>query len=83
VRENVTLREELRGRYRLDRMVGRSPVMQQLFSLIRQVSATRSSVLITGESGTGKELVARAIITSATARRRRSCRSTAPPSPTR
>ncbi len=61
VRENVTLREELRGRYRLDRMVGRSPVMQQLFSLIRQVSATRSSVLITGESGTGKELVARAI----------------------
>ena len=61
VRENVTLREELRGRYRLDRMVGRSPVMQQLFSLIRQVSATRSSVLITGESGTGKELVTRAI----------------------
>ena len=61
VRENVTLREELRERYRLDRMVGRSPVMQQLFSLIRQVSTTRSSVLITGDSGTGKELVARAI----------------------
>ncbi len=61
VRENVTLREELRERYRLDRMVGRSDVMQQLFSLIRQVATTRSSVLITGESGTGKELVARAI----------------------
>ena len=59
--ENVTLREELRGRYRLDRMVGRSDAMQQLFSLIRQVATTRSSVLITGESGTGKELVARAI----------------------
>ena len=61
VRENVTLREELRGRFRLDRMVGRSPAMEQLFTLIRQVAATRSSVLIFGESGTGKELVARAI----------------------
>ena len=61
VRENVTLREELRGRFRLDRMVGRSPAMEQLFALIRQVAATRSSVLIFGESGTGKELVARAI----------------------
>ena len=61
VQENVTLREELRDRFRLDRMVGRSPVMQRLFSMIRQVAATRSSVLITGDSGTGKELVARAI----------------------
>jgi len=61
VRENVSLREELRGKFRLDRMVGRSPAMEQLFSLIKQVAATRSSVLITGESGTGKELVARAI----------------------
>ena len=61
VRENVTLREELRERYSLERMVGRSPVMQQLFTLIRQVSSTRSNVLITGDSGTGKELVARAV----------------------
>ena len=61
VRENVTLREELRGRFRLERMVGRSPAMEQLFALIHQVAATRSSVLIFGESGTGKELVARAI----------------------
>jgi two-component system response regulator PilR (NtrC family) len=61
VRENVSLREQLMGRNRLDRMVGRSEPMQKLFALIRQVAATRSSVLITGESGTGKELVARAI----------------------
>jgi DNA-binding NtrC family response regulator len=42
-------------------LVGRSPVMQQVFSLIRQVAPSKAAVLITGESGTGKELVARAI----------------------
>ncbi len=48
-------------RYRLDRMVGQSPAMQQVYRLIAQCAATHSTVLITGESGTGKELVARAI----------------------
>ncbi len=42
-------------------LVGASPQMQQVFSLIRQVSPSRAAVLIAGESGTGKELVARAI----------------------
>jgi transcriptional regulator with PAS, ATPase and Fis domain len=42
-------------------MVGNSPQMQQVFSVIRQVAPSKASVLISGESGTGKELVARAI----------------------
>ena len=42
-------------------LVGASPAMQQIFSLIRQVSPTSAPVLIRGESGTGKELVAREI----------------------
>jgi DNA-binding NtrC family response regulator len=42
-------------------MVGTSPAMQQIFSLIRQVAPTAAPVLIRGESGTGKELVAREI----------------------
>jgi two-component system response regulator PilR (NtrC family) len=35
--------------------------MQKVFTLIRQVADTKSTVLISGESGTGKELVARAV----------------------
>ncbi len=42
-------------------LVGTSPAMQQIFSLIRQVAPTSAPVLIRGESGTGKELVAREI----------------------
>ena len=37
------------------------PAMQEVFSLIRQVSPSKAAVLISGESGTGKELVARAV----------------------
>ncbi len=44
-----------------DALVGRSPVMQELFKRIALVAPTEVPVLITGESGTGKELVARAI----------------------
>ncbi len=61
VRDNLVLREELKGRFKLDRLIGRSPGMQQLFALVQRVATTRTSVLVLGESGTGKELVARAI----------------------
>lgn len=42
-------------------LVGQSPVMQRIFSVIGRIAPTDSSVLITGATGTGKELVARAI----------------------
>jgi len=45
----------------LGELVGDSPSMRDIFSMVRQVAPTTASVLITGESGTGKELVARAI----------------------
>jgi len=44
-----------------DRIVSRSPQMQLVKHLAREVAATDATVLITGESGTGKELFARAI----------------------
>ncbi len=42
-------------------MVGTSPQMQSVFSVIRQVAPSKAAVLVVGESGTGKELVARAV----------------------
>jgi two-component system response regulator PilR (NtrC family) len=61
IRANVELRAELMGRFRLDRIVGKSPGMQRVFELVRKVAPARTSVLLSGESGTGKELVARAL----------------------
>jgi DNA-binding NtrC family response regulator len=55
------LKRDLSLRGVLGDMVGTSPAMQQIFSLIRQVAPTSAPVLIRGESGTGKELVAREI----------------------
>ena len=46
---------------RLGGLVGRTPVMQELYWIIQQVAPKKASVLITGESGTGKEVVARAL----------------------
>ena len=60
-REVRYLRDELARHEGPDRLVGSSAVMQRLYDVIRQVSGTSVTVLITGESGTGKELVARAI----------------------
>jgi DNA-binding NtrC family response regulator len=41
-------------------MMGRSPIMQELFSLIQRLAPHAKVVLISGETGTGKELAARA-----------------------
>ncbi|MDH4163185.1 MAG: sigma-54 dependent transcriptional regulator [Nitrospirota bacterium] len=60
-KENILLRREIESRAGFDNFIGKSEAMQQIFSLIRQVADTRSTILINGESGTGKELVARAI----------------------
>jgi two-component system response regulator AtoC len=59
--ENRTLRRDLRDKYRLENVVGRSEAMLQVYKTAARVAATSATVLIEGESGTGKELVARAI----------------------
>jgi two-component system response regulator PilR (NtrC family) len=45
----------------LENIIGKSPTMLELFSVISKSAASNANVLITGESGTGKELVAKAI----------------------
>lgn len=42
-------------------LIGRSPIMQQLFDMTRLVAESSATVLIQGESGTGKELLAKTI----------------------
>ena len=58
---NERLSRQLAGTGVLGDLVGVSPQMKEVFSLLRQVGPTSATILITGESGTGKELVARAI----------------------
>ena len=59
--ENVSLRQQLDTKFGIENIVGKSPVMVELFDVVKQVAPSRASVLITGESGTGKELIAKAI----------------------
>ena len=58
-RKLVQLEQALAEANHFGEIIGRSPAMHQVFSLIRKVAPFNSTVLITGESGTGKELVAR------------------------
>jgi len=57
----LEMEEELRERYNLHNIVGKSHKMQELFRLIDELINTDTTVLITGETGTGKELVAKAL----------------------
>ena len=60
-RELLWLRRAVEKEYSFNQILGKSKPMQAVFELIRRITPSPSSVLITGESGTGKELVARAI----------------------
>ncbi len=57
----IELDSELAETCRFEGMIGRSPVMWDLFARIRRVAQHYRSALITGPTGTGKDLVARAL----------------------
>ncbi len=60
-REVQRLRLAVAAAVPVDTIVGDSPAIREVTSLVRRVADSAATVLITGESGTGKELVARAI----------------------
>jgi PAS domain S-box-containing protein len=55
--------ERMRAKNCFAGIVGRDPLMRDVFKTIRELSGIKMPVLISGESGTGKELVARALHT--------------------
>jgi two-component system NtrC family response regulator len=59
--EVQALRQDLRGRYRLEGIIAESGAMQEVLGVVRRVAPSTATVLIQGESGTGKELIARAL----------------------
>lgn len=55
------LKHRLGEQVQFDHIVGRSPLMQNIFAKLPAIAASKSTVLVTGESGTGKELIAYAL----------------------
>ena len=56
--ENIFLRSEVRKEWQCADIIGQSPVMQKVFSLVNRVLDNSATVLLTGETGTGKTLLA-------------------------
>ena len=54
VQEKLELQTELKGRYRLENIVGESKTMVDIYKNVLKVAPTRSTVIIRGESGTGQ-----------------------------
>jgi Nif-specific regulatory protein len=59
--ENRELQSELKGKYKLENVVGTAKSMVEVYKSVQKVAPTRTTVIIRGESGTGKELIARAV----------------------
>ena len=59
--ENKELKKRLNSKFGIENIIGNSSAMNEVFDTVKQVSAARTTVLITGDSGTGKELIAHAI----------------------
>jgi DNA-binding NtrC family response regulator len=59
--KTLRLDRELVDAYQFQGIVGRSPLMLEVYARIRRIAPHFRTVLVTGATGTGKELVARAL----------------------
>ena len=57
----LRLENELLENFQFEGIIGRSPLMLDLFSKIRRIAPHFRSVLVTGPTGAGKDLVAKAL----------------------
>jgi len=60
-RKSLRLDQELIDTYQFEGMIGRSPLMLEVYARIRRIAPHFRTVLVTGATGTGKELVAKAL----------------------
>lgn len=71
-KEVEILKEELGQKYTFENTIlGNSPVLKKVFSLIEKAIKTQINVSITGETGTGKEVVAKAIHYNSTRKKKK------------
>ena len=60
-RENMSLRRQLKAKYKFENIISDHEKMLAIFEIVEKVADSDSTVLVYGESGTGKELIARAL----------------------
>ena len=58
---SMELENNLAESFEFEGMIGRSPLMLELFAMIRRIAPHFRTVLVTGPTGGGKDLVARAL----------------------
>jgi len=64
------LRRELKGQYSFQDIIGKNDKMQMIFKTLPQIAESDAAVLVEGESGTGKEMIAQAIHSLSSRRKR-------------
>ncbi len=69
--ENLVLKRRLAPQPGLERIVTRSPEMQEVLALLGKVADSTASILLMGETGTGKGLIAQAVHEMSSRRDRR------------
>ncbi len=61
ISENLSLKNQLEDKYRLDKIISQDYKMAKIFDLVKAVADSKTTIMMTGPSGTGKSMLARAV----------------------